>query len=277
MSNATPPTPADRARLFHTLHAGPAVLRLPNAWDAGSARLVAALGAPAIATSSAAVAWAQGYADGDQLPRGPLLAVIEAIAAATPLPLSVDFESGYSDDPSAVAALASELIARGVVGINIEDGSAPPALLADKIAAIRAVAAAADVDLFINARTDVWLRGLVPAAQRVDETLRRAALYRAAGASGLFPAGISAPDEIAAVVSGAGLPVNVLDRPTLPDAVALQRLGVRRHSAGSALFEQLFGTLAAMTRGFLADGRLPAAGPAPMGYGEINAVMKRGG
>jgi 2-methylisocitrate lyase-like PEP mutase family enzyme len=267
---------SDRARHFHALHMGPAVLRLPNAWDAGSARLVASLGAPAVATSSAAVAWALGYPDGDQLPRGPLLAAVASIAAATALPLSVDFESGYADDPREVAALAGELIVRGVVGINIEDGSAEPALLADKIAAIRETASEAGVELFINARTDVWLKGLVPPERRVEEALRRAALYRAAGASGLFPAGIAAADDIAAVVAGAGLPLNVLARPDLPDADALQRLGVRRHSAGSALFEQLYGTLAAITRGFLADGTLPPAGPPPMGYGDINAVMARG-
>lgn len=265
---------ADRARAFHALHAGPAVLRLPNAWDAGSARLVAHLGAPAIATSSAAVAWAQGLRDGDALPVPRLLSVVAAITEAIALPLSVDIEGGYSDDPAEVARLGRELVALGVVGVNLEDGRADPTLLANKIRALREASQAAGVDrFFINARTDVWLKGLVPVEARVDEALRRARLYAEAGASGLFPAGIADAAHIAAVVAGTTLPVNVLDRPDLPDAATLQRLGVRRHSAGSALAEQLYGVLAAQTRGFLADGRLPAVGVPALPYPEVNAVM----
>ena len=268
---------AERALRFHQLHAGPRVLRLPNAWDAGSARVVAACGAPAIATSSAAVAWAQGFRDGDELPIPRLLDVVESIAASTDLPLSVDMESGYSDDPAEVARHAVALVERGVVGINIEDGSGEPRLLAEKITAIRDATRAQGVDFFVNARTDVWLRGLAPAGERVAEALRRAALYREAGATGLFPAGIVAADDIAAVVAGAGLPVNVLDRPDLPDGAALERLGVRRHSAGSALAQQLYGVLDAQTRGFLADGRLPAVGVPAMAYGTLNDAMPAAG
>ncbi|MGL4542890.1 MAG: isocitrate lyase/phosphoenolpyruvate mutase family protein, partial [Polymorphobacter sp.] len=130
-------------QVFHALHHAPEMLILANAWDAGSARLIASLGARAIATSSAAMAWTHGYPDGDALPVALLIASTAAMARAIDVPLSVDIEGGYSDAPEAVAGLAAALIDAGAVGINIEDGSAPPALLAAKIAAIRAAADAA--------------------------------------------------------------------------------------------------------------------------------------
>jgi 2-methylisocitrate lyase-like PEP mutase family enzyme len=269
-------TTADRARRFHALHAGPDLLLLANAWDAGSARLVVAQGGTAIATSSAAVAWAQGFPDGDALPTARLLQMVEAIVDAVDVPFTVDFESGYSDDPAAVARLAGELMARGVVGINIEDGAGEPALLARKIAAIRAEAARAGIDLFINARTDVWLRGLVAPEARATEALRRAALYREAGASGLFAAGVTTREDIAVVVQGTPLPVNVLARATLPDLATLRTLGVRRLSAGSAIAEQLGGVTACLARRFLQDGRVDPTGATALTYGDLNAVMKRG-
>src|SRR5947209_19572368 len=121
---------------FHALHAA-GLLRLANAWDAGSARLARSAGARAIATSSAAVAWANGWPDGDVLPHELLLATVRAIAGAVDVPLSVDCEGGYSDDPMRVGELVSAVVGAGAVGINIEDGSATPELLCAKIAAAR--------------------------------------------------------------------------------------------------------------------------------------------
>jgi len=118
---------------------------------------------------------------------------------ASALPLTVDIEDGYSSDPEVVGQLVGQLLEAGVVGINIEDGSDAPELLARKIAACRAAADAAGVKLFINARCDVYLRGLAePGTPRVAETLRRAAIYQQAGASGLFAPGVTDEGEIAA-------------------------------------------------------------------------------
>ncbi len=272
----SPAAVAALARHFHTLHAGPGLLRLPNAWDAGSARLVTAQGASAVATSSAAVAWAQGYGDGDKLPVARLLQVVEAITdACDNQPVTIDIESGYSDDPAAVAALAGQLMALGVVGINLEDGNGPADVLAAKIAAVRRVADGAAIDLFINARTDVWLRGTLPADARVDDALARAARYRDAGASGLFVPALVDPDGLARVVDGARLPVNVLAWTGLPDPAALERLGVRRLSAGSGLAEHANGLLAAMTRTFLREGRVDGGGVTPLSWSDLNGVMGR--
>jgi len=262
------------ATRFHALHAD-GLLRLANAWDGGSARLAQAAGARAIATSSAAVAWAHGWPDGDLLPVELLLQTTRAVTGATDLPVTIDIEGGYSDDPARVGALVTQLLQAGAVGINIEDGSKDPALLCDKIAAARAAAGAAGVDLFINARIDTWLRGLVPPAQRVSETLARAARYRAAGASGLFAPGVTEEGEIAALVAGTDMPVNVLAWTGLPDAVRLQALGVRRLSAGSAISEAMHGHVLAMMREFVASGRVDAGGVHAATYGDLQALMAR--
>ena len=265
---------ATLATHFHGLHAD-GLLRLPNAWDAGSARLAQAAGARAIATSSAAVAWAHGWPDGDLLPIELVLQTTRAVAGATDLPVTVDIEGGYSDEPARVGALVASLIAAGAVGINIEDGSKDPSLLVAKIAAARAAASAAGVELYINARIDVWLRGLAAPPQRVGETLARAARYRAAGASGLFAPGVTDEGEIAALVAGTDMPVNVLAWDGLPAAERLQALGVRRLSAGSAISEAMHAHVLAMMRGFVATGRVDAAGVAPATYGEVQGLMAR--
>ncbi|GGY86135.1 isocitrate lyase/phosphoenolpyruvate mutase family protein [Pseudoduganella plicata] len=255
--------------LFHRLHAD-RLLMLANCWDGGSARLAQAAGAVALATSSGAVAWAHGYADGSHLPVDLVLATARAIGRVSPLPLTLDIEDGYSDDPAAVGALVRQLLDAGIVGINIEDGSGAVDLLCRKVAAIRAGTQSAGVRLFVNVRTDVFLRGLAPAGERVAETVRRGALYREAGASGLFVPGIADESDIAAVAAAVALPLNVMALPSLPPPDRLRELGVRRLSAGTAIGEAAFGQAQAAIGEFLASGRVTAPSP---GYGTLNALM----
>jgi 2-methylisocitrate lyase-like PEP mutase family enzyme len=265
----------DLATAFHDLHRGPELLLLANAWDVGSARLIEQLGAKAIATTSAGVAWMHGYPDGDALPTELVVATAAAVARAVRVPVSVDFEGGYSDDPDAVGGLAAALVDAGVVGINLEDGSAPPDRLCAKIAAIHKATRAQGVELFINARTDVYLRGLVPAAERVAETVARAARYREAGASGIFVPGVADPAAIAAIVGEVQLPLNVLARAGLPAPAELVRLGVRRLSAGSAISQATWGRAAALATAFLRDGSGAVSADGAMSYGEINALLAK--
>ena len=143
---------------FEALHRANELLVLPNAWDAGSARLAQEKGAQAVGTTSAAMAWSCGYPDGSALPQAALLQRVGEIVRARSIPVTVDIEDGYSDDPEQVAALASKLVELGVVGINLEDGAGAPEVLVEKISAIRH--ALAGRALFINARTDVYLRGM---------------------------------------------------------------------------------------------------------------------
>lgn len=259
------------ADLFHSLHDD--FLLLANCWDGGSARIAAAAGAQALATSSAAVAWSHGYADGYHLPNDLLLATARGIRRVSKLPLSVDIENGYSNDPVKVATLVRALLAEGVVGINIEDGNDTPELLGHKVAAVRAAADAAGVRLYINVRTDVYLRNLAENAGRVAETIRRGEIYRHAGASGLFVPGVRDEADIAAIVAGVPLPINVMALPQVPSPERLRALGVHRLSAGSAISEAALGVVRDAVATFLATGRVDAASP---GYGTINALMATG-
>jgi len=258
---------------FHQLHHD-GLLILTNVADATGARIVEQLGCKAVATSSAAVAWAHGYPDGNALPLERLISTVESIARVISVPLTVDIEAGYSDDLARVAEVIDAVIAAGAVGINIEDGASPPELLAHKIEIARQVAERRQVKLFINTRTDVYLKGLVPAEDRVAETLRRAALYQAAGADGLFAAGVTAEYEIAALCQGTSLPVNVLGLPGLPSLDELKTLGVRRLSAGSGIAEFLYGAMASLAKGFLETGKLDSSHLKAFTYGEVNALLK---
>lgn len=264
--------PMSHAAAFTALHGD--FLVLPNAWDAGTAKLVARAGAAAIATTSAGVAWSLGWPDGDALPVTDYLAAVTRIVASVDLPVSADIEGGYADDPAQVAEHVRHFLGAGVVGINIEDGASAPDILAHKIAAIRSAADAAGIDLFINARCDVWLRGLAQ-ADPMAEFLHRARMYAEAGASGIFAPGLADHDAIPVAVSGChGQPLNLLARPGLPDMAELRRLGVRRLSLGSSMTSAVYGLTDRLARAALAgdltplwDGALP--------YGEINALMAR--
>jgi len=262
---------------FAQLHDGSKLLQLPNAWDAGSARLFESLGATAIATTSAGVAWAQGYADNDHLPVDNAIAVAANIARVLTVPLSVDFENGYSADPAQVARNVLRLIDAGVAGINLEDGNDAPSLLAAKISAIKALAAQSGKDIFINTRTDVYLRNLAPEGERVAEVLKRAALYKQAGANGLFVPGICKVEEIKAVVAGAGLPVNVMDWPGVPPVEELHQLGVARFSAGSGISQALWAVAADMAKSFLATGNAGPLIATAMPYGDLQALFVKEG
>ncbi|MGQ4583537.1 isocitrate lyase/phosphoenolpyruvate mutase family protein [Lysobacter sp. F60174L2] len=264
-------TSTDHAATFHQLHQH-GLLRLANAWDAGSARLVESLGAKAIATTSAGVAWANGYADGSYLPVQRLIDTAASIARVIRVPLSVDFEDGYASDPATVADNVARVIDAGAIGINIEDGADSPDLLAAKIEHIKRMAAERGVDLFVNARTDVYLRGLASEDRRVAETLARAKRYRDAGADGFFVPGLADADEIRSVVAEAGLPVNIMSRPDLPSAQELEALGVRRLSAGAAISISAMDYVAGLAGSFLQG--TDATGKT-LDYGSINALFDR--
>jgi 2-methylisocitrate lyase-like PEP mutase family enzyme len=265
----------ETAALFHRLHEGPEPLLLPNAWDAGSARLMESLGAKAVATTSAGVAWTHGYPDGDVLPVRMLVSTVVAIARAVRVPLTVDVEGGYSDDPAAVEETVARIVEAGGVGINIEDGANAPDLLCLKIERAKRAGRHFGIDLFVNARTDVYLRGLAPEGKRVAETLSRARLYRDAGASGIFVPGLREPNEIKAVAAGAGLPLNVMAWPGLPSGTELAQLGVQRLSAGSGISQALWGKAAALAGDFLKSGKSDPLGEGAMAYPAINALFDK--
>src|SRR5262249_7701547 len=188
------------AQKFRELHDNRTPLRLPNAWDAASARLFESAGATAIATTSAGMAWSLGFRDGRIVPADEVIAAAARIARVVTVPLSVDIENGYSDDPRTVAATVIRLAELGVAGINIEDGRDAPDALARKIEAIRSALSKSSADLFVNARSDVFLARLVDESRFVEESIARGTLYSRAGADGLFLPAIRKPEHIEPVV-----------------------------------------------------------------------------
>lgn len=263
----------DRSARFQELHTAGRILVLPNAWDAGSARLIESCGAEAIATTSSGVAWSCGYADGDHLPVKVLAEVVARIARVVRVPLSIDMEGGYSSDPAAVGENVAAIANAGAVGVNLEDGKSPPDLLCAKIEAAKRGAARAGIDLFVNARTDVFLKGLVPAEKAVDETIARARGYRDAGADGIFAPLASRPNDIRTLVAAIDLPLNVMMIPGLPTVAELRQLGVRRVSAGSALAQRAHGIVRQGVTSLLAQGTYDDLFPGAVPYPEMQALF----
>lgn len=262
-----------RAKSFRELHARGRLLRLPNAWDAGSARLFEAAGAEAIATTSAGLAWSCGWPDGNALPPRVLAAAIASIARVVSVPITADAEAGYADDPRAVGETIAALVDAGAVGVNLEDGAGAPDLLCAKIEAAKAAATRAGVDLFVNARTDVYLKALFPPDRALDETLARGRRYRDAGADGFFVPLLVAPDAIRSAVDEIDLPLNLMIVPGLAPVAELQALGVRRVSAGGALTAIAYGAARATATAFLREGRYDAMGVPIVPYPEMNALF----
>ena len=259
-----------KAAAFAALHQGPEILVLPNAWDAASAAIMADAGAKAVATSSAAVAWAHGYPDGDALPLKNLLFTVETVARVVKVPVTADIEGGYTDDLGVLADNIKAVIGAGAVGINLEDGTRDPDLHVRKIEAARKAADSAGVALFINARIDVYLKRLGQGDAAEAETVRRAGLYADAGASGIFVPGAAEDALIGRLTKAIALPVNIMLWPGLSGAAALQGLGVRRVSSGGAPFRGAYSRLAAAVAAYLADGKPEAFANDPGALGNLN-------
>ena len=226
---------ADKARAFRELHHQKHILVLLNAWDAASARIFEAAGAPAIATTSSGLAASLGYPDKQKISRDMMVGALRQICRVVDIPVSADIEWGYGTTVDEVCDTVKAVIDVGAIGINIEDAMQDPNLLVERIGAIREAAAARDVPLFINARTDVYLRGTADPAERFDNAVRRLRAYEAADADGLFAPGLGEPDVISKLLREIRLPLNILAGQGVPAAKELERLGVKRVSMGGGL------------------------------------------
>jgi 2-methylisocitrate lyase-like PEP mutase family enzyme len=239
--NETMPSQAEKLQLFRTLHAGDAPLVLVNIWDAGSARAVAAAGASALATGSASVGGALGFGDGEAVPLELVLEHSARIVAAVDLPVSIDFEAGYSASADGVSKTVPRVIAAGAVGINLEDGY--PAgdgdgirSVEDAAARLRAARAGADRVLpgfWINARTDICLLAKREThAACLEDIIARGKAYAEAGASSYFVPGLRDLDLIRQVCAASPLPVNIMAGPDAEGFGDWAKAGVRRISYG---------------------------------------------
>lgn len=268
----------DRALAFRALHVPGRPLVLPNAWDTASARLVEDAGAPAVATTSAGLAWALGAADGDRLGREDALRAVAGVVAAVRVPVTADIESGYATDPAGVADTVRAVLAAGAVGVNIEDalheGDAPlrpVAEQAERVAAARAAADEQGVPLFVNARIDTFLRG----AGGVDLTLERAAAFVAAGADGVFVPGAVDPETVKLLVEGVRAPLNIMAGPGAPPVAELAGLGVARVSVGSGIAQAAHALVRRAARELLEAGTYGSLAGG-LDYGALNTLFAGG-
>ncbi|TRO67616.1 isocitrate lyase/phosphoenolpyruvate mutase family protein [Streptomyces sp. IB201691-2A2] len=273
-----------QALTFRELHIPGRPLVLANAWDTVSARLVEEAGALAVATTSAGLAWDLGAEDGDRLDRDSALEAVRRIAAAVRVPVSADIETGYAEDAKGVGDTVRAVLAAGAVGVNVEDALygpeqarrggeplRPVAEQAELIAAAREAADSAGVPLFVNARTDTYLRG----AGDLAATLERAAAFLAAGADGVFVPGPVDPVTVRALVEGVNGPLNVMAGPGAPSVAELSSLGVARISVGAGIAQAAHALVRRAARELLDTGTYESLAGG-LDYGELNTLLGKG-
>lgn len=240
-------THAEKTKAFGALHIKSDPVILFNIWDPGSAKAVEAAGARALATGSAPVAMAHGFADGQKIPLAMMLDNLSRIVAATDLPVSSDIEGGYGTEPAEVAQTVDKTIRTGAVGFNFEDqivggdGLHDIAAQSARIAAAREAADAVVSDVFINARTDIFLKAKpdTHSDAMLDDALSRAEAYASAGASGFFAPGLADEAMIARLCADCALPVNIIALPHVPAPARLAEIGVARISYGPVPYRQM--------------------------------------
>lgn len=271
-----------KAELLRKLHSGPRILVLPNAWDVASARVLEELGCPAIATTSAGVAFSLGYPDGQRISRDEMLEVVARIARAVRVPVTADMESGYGITPKDMAETVKAIVAAGAVGLNLEDvtgdterSQVETALQVEKIRTIREVSASVGVSLVINARTDIYLMPIGPEATRVERTVERLRAYRAAGADCVFAPGVKDRELIEKLVKAVAAPLNILVTPGCPSIPELEKLGVARASIGSGVMRSALGLVRRIGKELMETGTYVSTFEGAIPFAEVNALMTR--
>ena len=235
----------EKAKQFYNLHHSGKLLILPNIWDCLGANLLESLHYPAIATASASVAFTNGYDDGQRISFDSVLALLKKIVSSVSIPVSADIESGFAESDLQLEENTKQLLATGIVGINIEDTDKktnsilPVETQCEKIKLIKKVSQAVGVPLFINARADVYLRGkdFDSPESKFEEALKRGRAYKAAGADCFYPIAMTRQEDIKRMVEQLQMPVNVITIPGIPELNVLNEIGVARVSLGPSFLK----------------------------------------
>ena len=235
----------EKAKQFYNLHHSGKLLILPNIWDCLGANLLESLHYPAIATASASVAFTNGYDDGQRISFDSVLALLKKIVSSVSIPVSADIESGFAESDLQLEENTKQLLATGIVGINIEDTDKktnsilPVETQCEKIKLIKKVSQAVGVPLFVNARADVYLRGkdFDTPESKFEEALKRGRAYKAAGADCFYPIAMTRQEDIKRMVEQLQMPVNVITIPGIPELNVLSEIGVARVSLGPSFLK----------------------------------------
>jgi 2-methylisocitrate lyase-like PEP mutase family enzyme len=264
------------------LHGGPNILALPNAWDVASARILEEARYPAIATSSAGIAFSLGYPDGQRVSRDQMLEVVGRIAHAVRVPVTADMEAGYGTTVKDMEETTKAVIAAGAIGMNLEDVTGEDESLqvdtvqqVEKIRAIRAISSSHGVPLVLNARTDIYLMPIGEAATRLDRTVERLRAYRQAGADCVFAPGVRDRDTIAELLKAIAAPLNILISPTCPSLAELEEMGVARVSAGSAVMRAALGLVRRIGKEWMETGTSNSLFDGAVPFADLNRMMGR--
>jgi 2-methylisocitrate lyase-like PEP mutase family enzyme len=272
---------AQKAEQFRKMHHGPRMLVLANAWDVVSARIIEECGHPAIATSSAAVAFSRGYPDGQRISRDEMLDVVGRIARAVRVPVTADLEAGYGVTPKDMADTTKAAIEAGAIGMNLEDAGEDESSLVDlplqveKIRVIRETARSLGVPFVLNARTDIYLTPIGPEATRFERTVERLRAYKDAGADCLFAPGLYDAETIARLVKALDAPLNILANPACPPIPELEKVGVARLSAGSGVMRASMGLVRRIAKEMLESRSCEMMFAGTIPHAELNRMMMR--
>ncbi|HWH62216.1 MAG TPA: isocitrate lyase/phosphoenolpyruvate mutase family protein [Ginsengibacter sp.] len=229
----------EKGNLLNTLHHNGKLLVLPNIWDPLGAVLLESLGYAAVATASASIAFSNGYPDGEKIPFKELLHILRKIINSVTIPVTADIESGYATNNAELKENIKMLLDAGIAGINFEDTNQtdktiiPIEAQCEKLSLVRNTALEMGVPLFINARTDVYLKANdLSEEEKLSETILRGKAYKNSGADCFYPISLKKKEQIEIIIKEVGLPVNVLLLPGVPDFETLKIIGVARLSLG---------------------------------------------
>ncbi|MGH7916790.1 MAG: isocitrate lyase/PEP mutase family protein [Candidatus Binataceae bacterium] len=272
----------EKAEALRQMHDRTRILVLPNAWDAMSARIFAAAGFRAIATTSAGVSYSLGYPDGQVVPRDEMIAAVSRIARCVSAPVTADMESGFGDDARGVADTVRATIAAGAVGMNLEDTvhgagrtlyELPAAV--ERVRLARETADSTGVPLVLNARTDVFLLGIGERADRFDHAVRRLNAYRAAGADCLYAMGMFDAETIRRLAEAVNGPLNIMGLPGAPSVAELERLGVARVSVASGPVRAAMTITRKVAEELMRDGTYNLCAGDTIDHATANALMAK--
>lgn len=273
---------AAKAEQFRKLHHGPHMLVLANVWDVVSARIMEECGHPAIATSSAAVAFSLGYPDGQRVSRDEMLEVVGRIARAVRVPVTADLEAGYGTTVEDMVETVKAAIEAGAIGMNLEDVTGDDesslvdaALQVEKIRAIRETAKSLGIPFVLNARTDIYLLPVGPEATRFERTVERLRAYRDAGADCLFAPGVHDRETISKLVKAVAAPLNILAMPQCPSLTELETMGVARVSAGSMVMRAALRVVERIGKEMLESRSCVTLFDRAIPYADLNGMMAR--
>jgi len=268
-----------KAEAFRAMHTSEGAVVLPNVWDVASARIIEEAGFEAIATTSAGIAFALGFPDGQKIPAEQMIGAIARITAGVQVPVTADLEAGYGRTPENAGRIVRKVIDAGAVGMNFEDATGDShcpltelTLQLERIRAIRETADELGVPIVLNARTDVYLLRVGEPGARYDEAVRRLAAFHDAGADCVFVPGVRDPETIGRIVADLKCPVNILATPGSPSVSELAALGVKRISLGSGPMRASLGFLRRLAEEVKASGTYKLMEGAPS-HAEMNKLM----